>query len=134
MIKKGLLAGLAILVLGVVFNFVLEALIPSLANEYQNSALMRPWTDPLMIIFFAYPFILGIVASYFWNLLVKNFSGNAINKAFQFARTYFIIATIPGMFISYTTFQVSFLMVLSWTILGFLEIFVAGFIFAKTGK
>lgn len=131
MIKKGLLAGLAILVLGVIFNFVLEALIPSLAKEYQNPSLMRPWTDPLMIIFFAYPFILGIVASYFWNLLAKNFSGDAIKKAFEFARTYFIIATVPGMFISYTTFQVSFLMVLSWTVLGFLEVFVAGLIFAK---
>lgn len=132
MIKKGLFAGLAILVLGIIFNIAVEAIFPILAHEYQNAALMRPWTDPLMMIFFAYPFILGLVASYFWTLIGKNFTGSTLEKAFGFAKTYFIIATIPGMFISYTTFHISFLMVASWTVLGFLEIFVAGFIFAKT--
>ena len=131
MIKKGLLAGLIILFLGISFNFLLELFIPALANEYKNPNLMRPWTDPLMMIFFAYPFVLGLVSAYFWNLIEKNFIGGTMKKAFQFAKSYFIIATIPGMFISYTTFQISLLMVFSWTVLGFLEVFLAGVIFAK---
>lgn len=131
MIKKGLIAGLAILIIGMALNFGIQAFIPDLTKEYQNTAIFRPWDDPLMMAYFAYPFILGIVAAYFWNLIEKKFTGDAVSKAYQFARLYFIIATIPGMFISYTSFQVSLTMILVWTITGFLEAFVAGLIFTR---
>ena len=131
MFKKGLIAGLANFVVGLILTFGLERLVPGVAAEYQKVALFRPFTDPLMMVYFAYPFILGMVSAYFWGIVGKNFSGSPAKKAFDFAKLYFIIATIPGMFISYTTFQVSFAMILSWTITGFIEIFVAGFVFAK---
>lgn len=131
MVKKGLIAGLANLILGIIISFGLQVCFPSLAAEYRNASLMRPWSDPLMTVFFAYPFIFGVVAAYLWGIIGKNFKGSPVNKAFAFAKVYFIIATIPGMFISYTTFQVSFLMIASWTITGFLEAYASGFIFAK---
>lgn len=131
MIKKGLIVGLANLIIGMGLNFGLHTLFPVLGKEYQNPVIFRSWQDPLMMVFFAYPFIFGIVLAYFWSLFGKHFTGNVTNKAFQFAKLYFIIATIPGMFISYTTFQVSLLMILSWTITGFAQAFVAGLIFAK---
>jgi hypothetical protein len=130
LIKKGLIAGVAILIVGLIFSFGLQALIPSYAEEYKT-ALFRPWTDPLMMAFFGYPFILGLVAAYLWDLVSSKFSGDYKKKAFEFAKLYFIIATIPGMFITLTTFNVSFLMVGVWTLTGFIEIFVAGLVFAK---
>ncbi len=131
MYKKGLLAGLANLIIGMGLNFGLQAIFPDLGKEYQNTALFRPWSDPLMMIYFAYPFVLGVVAAYLWNLVSKNFTGSPAKKAWQFAKLYFIIATIPGMFVSYTCFQVSLLMILSWSVAGFINIFVAGLIFTK---
>ena len=130
MFKKGLIAGVAILIVGMLINFLLEAFIPGLTKEYQT-AMFRPWTDPLMTAYFAYPFILGVVAAYLWDLIEKKFIGDAVNKAFQFAKLYFIIATIPGMFISYTTFQISLTMILAWTATGFVDVFVAGLVFTK---
>lgn len=129
--KKGLLAGLAILVVSIGFNWLLGIILPEVAKEYQNTAIFRPWSDPLMVAYFAYPFILGLILAYFWDLTAKQFTGDEVNKAFQFAKIYFIIATIPGMFISYTSFQLSFQIILVWTLVGFLEAFVAGFIFAS---
>lgn len=134
MIKKGLLIGLIILILGVTWNMASETVFPSLAREFQNPAMYRPWSDPLMMIFFGYPFILGLVSVYFWKLIEKSLSGTRFNKALHFAKSYFIIATIPGMFISYTTFQVSLLMILSWTCIGFLEVLVAGWVLAGKSK
>lgn len=134
MVKKGLIAGFVILILGMGLNFALQLFVPVLAKEYQNIGLFRPWSDPLMTVYFAYPFILGIVLSYFWNIMGKHFAGDTITKAFQFAKLYFIIATIPGMFISYTCFQISLLMIVNWALTGFLEAFVAGLIFAKIKK
>ena len=130
-IRRGLIAGVAVLVVGFGLNWLIGAVFPSIAQEYQNLAIFRPWTDPLMIVYFAHPFILGIVLAYLWNILEKQLSGDSINKAFQFAKLYFVIATIPGMFISYTSFQVSLFMILAWAVSGFLQVFAAGLVFAR---
>lgn len=122
--KKGLIAGIAILVVGFGFNWIVGMLISSLQAEYQNPAIFRSWQDPLMMAYFAYPFILGVVAAYLWDKLKAK-------DALEFAKTYFIIATVPGMFITLSSFQISYIMVVSWTVVGFLEILVAGWVFTK---
>lgn len=134
MIKNGFIVGIATFVIGIGMSFLLSPLIPSLALEYQNPALFRPWTDPLMTLFFAYPFIFGLVSAYLWSMVGKSFKGSNSSKAFQFAKIYFLIVTIPGMFMSYTSFQVSFLMVLSWTVTGLVEAYVAGYILARMDR
>lgn len=131
MIKKGLIIGIVNLIIGILLNFGVHSLFPTLGAEYQNPAIFRPWQDPLMMAFFAYPFIFGFIAVYFWNMIGRNFTGSETQKAFQFAKLYFIIATIPGMFATYTSFQVSFLMILNWAIVGFIDAYIAGYILAK---
>ena len=125
--KKGLLAGLANLVIGFGINQLMGVLLPAIANQYQNTAMFRPWSDPLMTVYFAYPFILGLVLAYLWHKVGKP-------KPVEFAKFYFIIATIPGMFITYTSFQISLTMVLLWAATGFIQALVAGWVFAKVGK
>lgn len=129
--KKGFIAGLINLVIGIGLNAVLGTFFPSVSLEYQNTSLFRPWSDPLMMVFFAHPFISGVVLAYFWKIVQKQFTGDDRAKALSFAKLYFVIATIPGMFISYTSFQLSFLMIVTWTAVGFLQVFVAGLVFAK---
>jgi hypothetical protein len=115
-----------------ILNQSLHFLFPALAKEYQSS-LFRPWSDPLMMAYFLHPFILGVALAYFWSLFGKEIKGKVISeKAFSFAKLYFIIATIPGMFISLTSFKVSFLMVASWTLAGFIQVFLAGYIIARS--
>jgi hypothetical protein len=97
---------------------------PALASEYQNTAMFRPWSDPLMTVYFAYPFILGVVSAYLWERVHRP-------RPVEFAKLYFVIATIPGMFITYTSFQISLSMVLLWTVTGYIQALVAGYIFAK---
>ena len=125
--KKGLIAGLANLVLGFVLNWLVGMVLPSIAGEYQNTTMFRPWSDPLMTVYFAYPFILGLVAAYLWDKVGKP-------KPVEFAKLYFIIATIPGMFITYTSFQISLTMVLLWAVTGFVQAWVAAYVFTKVGK
>lgn len=124
MLKKGLFTGVVLLIVGMGLNWLVGMISPSLMNEYQNTAIFRPWDDPLMTAYLGYPFILGVVLAYLWDKL-------KMNNALEFAKLYFVIATIPGMFISYTSFQISQLMVLTWTLVGFLQAYVAGFMFKK---
>lgn len=133
MIKNGLIAGVAVFIVGMGLNFGLEMVLPAYAKEFQ-SPLFRPWTDPLMMLFFAYPFIFGLVSAYLWSLTEKHLTGDLIKKAFGFAKIYFIIATIPGMFMTLTSFNVSYLMVGIWTVTGFVEAYVAGLVLAKLNK
>ncbi|OGG10828.1 hypothetical protein A3J20_02970 [Candidatus Gottesmanbacteria bacterium RIFCSPLOWO2_02_FULL_42_29] len=135
MIKRALLAGTANLILGFVLNWIFAIIFPSITREYMTGSLFRPWTDPLMTVYFLYPYILGFSMAYFWPIIEKNLKGkDVLSKAGEFAKLYFIIATVPGMFITYTSFNISLLMVCVWALTGFLQAFLYGLVFFKVNK
>lgn len=109
-------------------------LIPSVTADYNNSNIMRSWNDPLMSLFFLYPFVLGIALAWIWNRTKPLFKGTWRKRSFNFGLSYFIIATIPGMLITYSSFPLSFWTVIGWTVSGFVNAYVAGMIFAKMNK
>lgn len=128
----GLLAGVATLVAGLVVSRVMAYFFPSLNAEFANPSIFRPWSDPLMSLYFLYPFVLGLVLSCFWDKYKKVFEGkNLFEKVNKFALTYWVIAGIPGMFITYSSFQVSFIMVFSWLLGGLAEALAAAWVLAK---
>ena len=127
----GLIAGLAMSIVGMLYNALSGVAFPGLMVEYQTSGLFRPWEDPLMTAFFAYPFILGIALAWVWDKVKGLISGGLWTRALNFGLAYFIVATIPGMFISYTSFPVSLLMILSWSLSGLLNGIIAGAVLAK---
>ncbi|MCX6817525.1 MAG: hypothetical protein NTU57_01580 [Candidatus Aenigmarchaeota archaeon] len=113
------------------FGFALDALFPSLAAEYNNPALFRPWSDPLMSLYFVEPFVLGVIMAWFWNMakgLIKE--TDAIKKGVYFGLGYWVI-TIPGMIMSYSSFPISLLMTVSWSLSIFVQVICAGILFAK---
>lgn len=117
---SGLILGAVLLVVSLISNQLSYFLFPGLKAEYQNPALFRPWTDPAMQLFFLHPFILGVILTWLWSKL-KNSFGNS----FKFALAYWLI-TLPGMFISYSSFPISLTMVISWSLSGLLQSLVAG--------
>ena len=117
------------------FSFLTNALFPALAAEYVDSGIFRPWSDPLMQMFFAYPFILGVILAFVWDKLKTQVKGQSVfSRGLNFGQSYFLVATIPGMFITYTSFQVSLGLVLSWTTGGLIEGIFAGWVLAKLNK
>lgn len=129
--KTKLIAGTAILVAGLGLQMFFGLLFPAVSAEYQNSGVFRPWSDPLMTVYFVYPIIFAITAGYLWKRIREQLSGSPKEQAGQFAKLYFIIATIPGMFISYTSMQISLMTILTWTLTGYVQAWVAGWVFAK---
>ena len=134
-IVPGLAVGIVTLVVSMVFNFLINDLFPELSVEYVNSGIFRPWSDPLMQMFFAYPFILGVILAFVWDKLKTQVKGQSVfSRGLNFGQSYFLVATIPGMFITYTSFQVSLGLVLSWTTGGLIEGIFAGWVLAKLNK
>jgi len=132
-IWPGLLAGIVMLVLGMIVSYAFM-IIPSVSADYQNTGLMRSWQDPLMMLFFLVYFIEGIIYAWVWNKTRVLFKGTSVRRGTMFGLSIWLVAMIPGMFISYTSFPLSLLTILSWTVSGLINTIVAGLIFAKMNK
>jgi hypothetical protein len=130
-ILTGLLAGAAMLIanfgVGQLYNF----LVPSVSAEYEHAGMFRPWSDPLMSLFFSVPFISGLILAWIWSKTSALFAGHSVfGKAMRFGSICWLLS-IPGMIMSYSSFTVSFLLVLSWTLSGFAQYIIGGLVFAK---
>lgn len=123
-IWPGLLFGVIALIVNLIVSY-LFMLIPSVSADY-SSGVMRSLQDPLMMVFFLYPFILGIVFAWLWNTTKGSFRGKW--RACSFGWMLFCLTTIPGMFITYTSFNLSFLTILGWTVSGLITAKIAGFL------
>ena len=133
-IVPGLTAGVVILILGMVISYIFMPF-PSIRADYNStSVIMRSWADPLISLFLLYPFVLGVALAWFWDKSKHVFKGSFIKRGFGFGFAYFVIATIPGMLISYSSLSLSLLTIISWAISGFINAVAAGMIFAKMDK
>ena len=132
-ILSGLLVGLVNFVAAMAISQLFRVIFPSVNVEYSNPNLFRPYSSPLMLLFFVYPFLLGIILAWFWNK-TKSIFGSDTKGGLKFALTYWVIASIPGMFATYTSMPYSFLIVISWLISGLVEAIIAGIIFSKLNK
>ncbi|MBI5220216.1 MAG: hypothetical protein HY978_00060 [Candidatus Liptonbacteria bacterium] len=125
-VSVGLLAGLVLLLAGLALNMAMNVLAPGLKSEYENSGIFRPWSDPLMSLYFLYPFLFGVLLAWVWRRVAPlQISWN------RFAGAVFLVYSIPGMLITYASFQVSLGMVLSWTLSGLIDAGLASYLFAK---
>ena len=134
-IVTGLLAGLVMLAVSVGLSFLSNLALPGLMAEYGNTGLYRPWDDPLMSIYFAYPFVMGLALAWFWNRIQNAFSGkSAWGRGLRYGFAYWIIATIPGMVITYSSFVVSLPMVVTWSVFGLIGALAGGLVCAGMNR
>jgi hypothetical protein len=132
---QGLLAGLGVFIVSIGVSFLSQLLVPSLTAEYTNPSLFRPWTDPIMSLFYIYPFVLGVILSFVWDKSKKLMTDKLYwKRGLRFGLWYWVAASIAGMFVTYSSFQVSLPLVLSWSIGGLFEAFAAGIILAKVNS
>lgn len=130
----GLVAGAIMLVVGMGFNVLVNAVFPSIAAEYAGG-LFRPWDDPLMMAFFAYPFLLSWIFAWVWDKTKSLVKGDGFwKRGLNFGLSIWFVTSVPGMFVTYTSFHISLLMVLTWLISGLLYSLIAGWVFARMRK
>lgn len=128
----GLLMGVIILAAEMLIGQIFMQFFPQMAAEYQNPALFRAWSEPLMQLYFLYPFIFALVLVWLWSKTKTVVPGDsAWAKGAKFGLAIWLVASVPGMLISYASFQVSFLMVFSWTLGGLVSLILSGWLLAK---
>lgn len=131
-ILPGLLVGIINLVLGMGVSYIFM-MIPQVSADYYSN-LMRSYQDPLMNLFFVYPFVQGIIFAWAYDKIKSVFPGSATQKGLNFGFFVWLLATVPGMLITYSSFPFSGWTVLSWLVSGLVCSLAAGLVFAKTNK
>lgn len=132
-ILPGFLAAILMAVVGYILGLLLDAILPVLKTQYAT-CVFRPWEDPKMWLFFLSPLILGFVLACMWNLTKSLFKGSPWCDSFWFTLAYFGISTVPGMIITYSSFNVSVLMVFTWTLMSVVQVYCAGVLLAYMNK
>ena len=130
----GFTSGVIILQVSLLASFVIHLIQPSIQLEYENEAIFRSWSDPLMSYFYIEPFFLGFVLIWIWDKTKALLKGrDTLQKGLRFGLIYWVI-TLPGMMMTYSSFKVSLMMVMSWSLSTLISSIISGFIFSKTIK
>ena len=130
----GIISAVAVFAVSMLVGYLSNFIFPGLKGEYENACMFRPWNDPLMMAYFAYPLILAFILSLIWDKVKTIFTGSYINNVLNFTFLYWLATSLPGMFMSLSSFKISIIMVVSWTISGLLQILAASLITIKMNK
>jgi hypothetical protein len=81
-----------------------------------------------------HPFIVGIILAWVWDRVKGVVGGTGwAGRGLKFGLAYWVV-TIPGMLISYSSFQISVAMVAIWTVTILVQALCAGMVFARMNK
>jgi hypothetical protein len=117
--------GLIMLITTMGLSNILAVVLPDVQSEYVNPAF-RPWDDPIMSLFFVYPISIGILLTYLWFKTRKSWK-----SGLDFGITLALLLSIPSFLVNYSSFTFSLMMILSWTVMGFVNVLIAGFALEK---
>ena len=84
------------------------------------------------LFFYTHVFVIGFALTLFWNRFKVLFKGHSIIRGLEFGGTYALVSLLPIFWLSYSTLDITFKMVVSWFIYGLIQATVAGVILSKT--
>jgi len=102
--KKILIAGIA----GGILLFIAQVVFSTVGNliaPYDIFAIggMRARDDPVMLLFFAYPFVLSFTSAIVFDRVKAALEGSCTGPGLTFGLILFLLVTVPGMFVIYSS-------------------------------
>lgn len=113
-------------------NFVSSSA-AGLVEPYNMSEIggMRSIDDPIMFLFFGYPFVLALMAALVFALTGSAIPGTVINRGITFGLVLLMLVTIPNQFVIYTSMAYPLGFFISNIIVGIIGFPVLGIIIAS---
>ena len=131
----GVLAGVLMIVVNMLLNVIYSKVFPGIAGMYSSMDVFRSMEDPLMMLFFLYPLVLGIGLAWVWSHTKGIFKKDSTFWAgLKFGWVYFVIAGIPIFLINVSSFNLPIMMIGIWAEMSFFNGLVAGWVFAKWAR
>jgi len=125
----GLIAGVVLLILSILGLYMTVWFFPGIAIQYFNPVF--DMQSSRTMIYFLHPFIIGFALSWFWSRFKGVVQGSFFTRGIEFGLIYIVIATIPMLWLIYSSINVSLEIVGTWLVLALLQGTIAGLIFEK---
>lgn len=126
---KGFIAGAVLLAFSYAALYLMVNFFPSLAEQYYDPVF--DMTENKALLYFAHPFVLSFALAWFWRRFKGLYHGPFWWRGIELGLSYGLIATLPSMWITFSSLSVSFGLVFTWLIYGIFQAIVVGIIFAK---
>ena len=126
---KGFIAGAVLLALSYAALYLLVAVFPNLAEQYYDPVFN--FEEGKELAYFAHPFVLSFALAWFWRRFKSLFHGPFWWRGIEMGLVYGLIATLPAMWITYSSLAVSMSLVFTWLLYGVFQAIIVGIIFAK---
>jgi hypothetical protein len=118
-ILGGISAGFILLILMMVSGYLVNQVLPADISQYGG---MRAMNDPIMTLFYLYPFVVACAAAIIFDIVKGCLDGTQIRKGLMFGAMLICIMTIPSLYVMYTsmTWPVDFFISTGiWEIISF---------------
>jgi len=125
----GLIAGCILFILSYGGLYLGVRYFPGLFVDYDNPLFNSDGSRD--ILFYLHAFIISFALSWFWARFKTMFKGTLIMRGLEFGVVYAIIALLPVMWISFSSLDITVIMVISWFLYGLAQAIIAGLVFAK---
>jgi hypothetical protein len=112
-------AGFILLILMVISGTLVNMVLPTDISQYGG---MRAMNDPVMNLFYLYPFVIACAAALIFDIVKGCLDGTWVRKGLMFGAMLICIMTIPSLYVMYTsmTWPVDFYVsTLIWEIISY---------------
>jgi len=122
--KKGIIAGIAAGVVVLAIGMLLGSL---LGAEYTATPqLWKPMTGNWWYYMIVIDLVEGIIYGLVFGIVMNGIPGNGWKKGLNYGLILWLVGTVPGMLMTYSTMAVPDMIVASWLFGGLISLAIAG--------
>ncbi|PNX47892.1 MAG: hypothetical protein BV459_03480 [Thermoplasmata archaeon M11B2D] len=125
----GILSGTGILVVSIIFSWLTQNI---WQYDVMELAGMRSIEDPICILYFVYPWVLGFSLSFVYPYFEKGLEGTSITKGWKFGLLMWIIVGITSAFLVFSSMDYPIGFTVNSVVGSLLDTLIAGIIIVKT--
>lgn len=81
-------------------GYLVNLVLPVDINQYAG---MRPMNDPVMNLFYLYPFVIAFATALVFDIVRGCLNGSAIQKGLMFGGILLAVMTVPSLYVMYTS-------------------------------
>lgn len=129
---SGVLSGIVIAIIWMLTNVLVSIIWPT--YDVLKLGGMRLTCDPVMLLFFFYPWIYGFIMTYAYQKIESVFKGSYVNKGKAFGLLMWLVIVIPSAFVVYTSMDYPIAFTFNQIIGGLIQMLAAGIVIAWVNK
>ena len=128
-IVAGFIVGFIIMLIDIVIGGIFQRILPYDIFELGG---MRTIDDPIMMLFFIHPWVLGFSLSFVYSYIGKALNGNYIAKGWKFGLLMWIVIFAPYAFLVFASMDYPIGFYLNSIIPPFFYMLMSGVVISKT--